>query len=67
MYNINYVFPADVSQHVLFPQGCVALLIADHLNAYSGAPHIAEHQDRLGSGLPCGSRSGVILAAFQIK
>lgn len=37
------------------------MLMADHLNAHSGALHIAERQD----GLPSGS--DVILAAFQIK
>lgn len=43
------------------------LLMDDHLNAHSSALHIAGHQDRPQSRLPSGSRSDVILAAFQIK
>lgn len=61
------VFTIDVSQHVLSPLGVVAVLMPDHLNAHSSALYKTGHQDRPRSRFPPGSRSDVILAAFQIK
>lgn len=58
------VFTIDVSQHVFFPWGVVAVLMPDHLNAHSSALVKAGHQDRPWSRFPSGSRSDVILAAF---